>query len=128
MVRKALKGVRGLYHLAANPNLRMQKKSDFNLINFEGTRTIFAEVAKHDVEVVVYTSTESILTGNARRNKLVDAAVERRLNEMPDPYCRSKFQRHSRLAEKGLPVVIGCLRYLCWFRGSHDYTANANDP
>lgn len=106
----------------------MQKKSDLNLINFEGTRTIFTEVAKHDVEVVVYTSTESILTGNARRNKLVDAAVERRLNEMPDPYCRSKFQRHSRHAEKGLPVVIGCLRYLCWFRGSHDYTANANDP
>lgn len=60
----------------------MQKKSDFNLVNFEGTRTIFAEVAKHDVEVVVYTSTESILTGNARRNKLVDAAAERGLNEI----------------------------------------------
>lgn len=58
------------------------EKSDFNLVNFEGIRTIFAEVAKHDVEVVVYTSTESILTGNARRNKLVDAAAERRLNEM----------------------------------------------
>ena len=41
----------------------------------------------------MYTSTESILTGNARRNKLVDAAAERRLNEMPGPYCRSKFQR-----------------------------------
>lgn len=67
------------------------EKSDLNLVNFEGTRTIFAEVAKHDVDVVVYTSTESILTGNARRNKLVDVAAERRLNEMPDPYCRSKF-------------------------------------
>ena len=59
VVRKALKGVQRLYHLAANPNLWTQKKSDFNLVNFEGTRTIFAEVAKHDIEVVVYTSTQS---------------------------------------------------------------------
>ena len=44
VVRKALKGVQRLYHLAANPNLWTAKKSDFNLVNFEGTRTIFAEV------------------------------------------------------------------------------------
>jgi len=48
------------------------EKGDFNLVNFEGALTIFAEVAKHDIEVVVYTSAESILTGNARRNRLVE--------------------------------------------------------
>ena len=86
-MRKALKGVQRLYHLAANPNLWAQRKSDFNLVNFEGTRTIFAEAAKQDLEVIVYTSTESILTGNARRDTLVDAAVVRKLSEMLGPYC-----------------------------------------
>lgn len=108
-VRKAFKGVQRLYHLAANPNLWAPKKSDFNRVNFEGTRAIFAEAAKHDIEVVVYTSTESILTGNARRSRLVDADVERVLSEMPGPYCRSKFlaeQEAFKAAEKGLPVVI----------------------
>ena len=109
VVRKALKGVHRVYHLAANPNLWALRKSDFNLVNFEGTRTIFAEVAKHDIEVVVYTSTESILTGSAHRNRQVDASVERTLSEMPGPYCRSKFlaeQAAFKAAEKGLPVVI----------------------
>ncbi len=109
IVRKALKGVQRLYHLAANPNLWAQRKSDFNLVNFEGTRTIFAEAAKQDLEVIVYTSTESILTGNARRDTLVDAAVVRKLSEMPGPYCRSKFlaeQEAFKAAKKGLPVVI----------------------
>ncbi len=108
-VHKAFKGVQRVYHLAANPNLWTKNKSDFNLVNFEGTRTIFAEVAKHDIEVVVYTSTESILTGNTRWNRLVDATVERTLNEMPGPYCRSKFlaeQVALKAAESGLPVVI----------------------
>lgn len=83
IVRKALKGVQRLYHLAANPNLWAQRKSDFNLVNFEGTRTIFAEAAKQDLEVIVYTSTESILTGNARGDTLVNAAVVRKLSECP---------------------------------------------
>ena len=85
------------------------EKSDFNLVNLEGTRTIFAEVAKHDIEVVVYTSTESILIGNALRNKPVGATVERTLNEMPGPYCRAKFlaeQEAFKAEGKGLSVVI----------------------
>lgn len=109
VVRKALKGVQRLYHLAANPNLWAAKKSDFNRVNFEGTRTIFAEVAKHDIEAIVYTSTESILTGNTRRNGVVDATKERTLNEMSGPYCRSKFlaeQEAFKAAEKGMSVVI----------------------
>lgn len=33
-------------------------------------------MAKHDIEVVVYTAAESILAGNTCRNKLVDASSE----------------------------------------------------
>jgi len=108
-VRKALKGVHRVYHLAANPNLWAARKSDFHRVNLEGTQTIFAEVAKQDIEVIVYTSTESILSGNGRRYRPIDAEVERTLKEMPGPYCRSKFlaeQEAFKAAESGLPVVI----------------------
>lgn len=109
VIRKALKGVQRVYHLAANPNLWSQKKSDFNLVNFEGTRTIFAEAAKHDLEVIVYTSTESIVTGNSRRNGSAFSALECKLNEMPGPYCKSKLLAELeaiKAAESGMPVII----------------------
>lgn len=109
VVRKALAGVQRVYHLAANPNLWARDKNDFNLINFEGTRTIFAEAVKCDIEVVVHTSTESILTGNANKNNHSNIDVARTLSEMPGPYCRSKFlaeQEAFRAARNGLPVVI----------------------
>ncbi len=109
VVRCALKGVRRVYHLAANPNLWAVKKSDFNRVNFEGTRTIFAEVAKHDIEVVVYTSTESILTGNVDKDSFFAVEMERKLGQMPGPYCRSKYlaeQEAFKAAQAGMPVVV----------------------
>ncbi|GKS69889.1 hypothetical protein W03_18930 [Nitrosomonas sp. PY1] len=94
--------------MAANPNLWTHDKSHFNQIDFEGTRTVLAAVAKCDIEVMAYTSTESI----APRNALIDelaAPVQRTLAEMPDPYCRSKFlaeQEAYRAIGQGMPVII----------------------
>ncbi len=108
-VCKALKGVRHLYHLAANPNLWANDKEEFQRVNFEGTCTIFEEAAKHDLERIVYTSTESILTGSSNIDVSVDSEVKRKVNEMPGPYCRSKFlaeQEAFKAAHKGQPVVI----------------------
>lgn len=108
-VRKALKGVHRLYHLAANPNLWTHDKKDFRRVNYEGTCTVLREAAKCNLEIIVYTSTESILTGKARHEAMVDAAVKRVIQEMPGPYCRSKFlaeQAAFKAAENGLPVVI----------------------
>ncbi len=109
VVRRALKGVQRLYHLAANPNLWARDKGDFRRVNYEGTCTVLQEAARMDLEVVVHTSTESILTGNTRRTQLVDAAAQRIFDEMPGPYCRSKFlaeQAAFDAAKSGLPVVI----------------------
>lgn len=109
IVRQALKGVQRLYHLAGNPNLWAVDKKDFQRVNYEGTCTVFREAAKQDLEVVVYTSTESILTGNARIDGPIEANVQRVLNEMPGPYCRSKFlaeQAAFQAARDGLSVVI----------------------
>lgn len=108
-VKKALKDVHRLYHLAANPNLWTYDKKDFRQVNYEGTRTVLHEAAQCDLEVIVYTSTESILTGKARHEATVDAAAKRVIQEMPGPYCRSKFlaeQAAFKAAEDGLPVVI----------------------
>ncbi len=109
VIRHALKGVDRLYHLAANPNLWARDKKDFQRVNHEGSLNVFKEAAKKDLEVIVYTSTESILTGNVRSNAPVNASVQRRLNEMPGPYCRSKFlaeQAAFKAAKDGLPVVV----------------------
>ena len=109
MVRKALKGVQRMYHLAANPNLWAKDKREFQRVNFEGTRTILEEAAKHDLERIVYTSTESILTGSTNMSVSVDSEVQRMVEEMPGPYCRSKFlaeQAAFKAAHDGLPVVI----------------------
>lgn len=109
VVREALDDVQRLYHLAGNPNLWAVDKKDFQRVNYEGTCTIFKEAAKKDLEVVVYTSTESILTGSAQINAPVYSDVLRVLKEMPGPYCRSKFlaeQAAFQAASDGLPVVI----------------------
>lgn len=109
VVRRALKDVRRLYHLAGNPNLWACDKKDFQRINYKGTCIVFKEVAKKDLDVVIYTSTESILTGKDQIDAPVESSVQRMLNEMPSPYCRSKFlaeQAAFQAARDGLPVVI----------------------
>lgn len=108
-VRRALKGVQRLYHLAGNPDLWAQDKRVFKQVNYEGTRTVLSEAAQADLEVVVYTSTESILTGKKQGERPIDSSIQRELHEMPGPYCRSKFlaeQLAFDAARKGLPVVI----------------------
>ena len=108
-VRNALKGVQRLYHLAANPNLWANDKREFQYVNYEGTCTILREAAKCNLEKIIYTSTESILTGSTNIDEQVDAEVQRLVKEMPGPYCRSKFlaeQEAFKAAHNGLPVVI----------------------
>ena len=108
-VKKALNGVDRLYHLAANSNLWAHDKKDFRRVNYEGTCTVLREAGKLNLEVIVHTSTESILTGKAPHETLVDAAVRKSIHDMPGPYCRSKFlaeQAAFQAAKDGLPVVI----------------------
>lgn len=107
-VRRALKGVQRCYHLAANPELWAQDKRVFQQLNYEGTSTVLSEAARADLEVLVYTSTESILTSKREDNPINSSAM-RELKEMPGPYCRSKFlaeQAAFKAARDGMPVVI----------------------
>ncbi|MGH6933841.1 MAG: NAD-dependent epimerase/dehydratase family protein [Dongiaceae bacterium] len=109
-VAGALKGVDRLYHLAANPNLWAPDPNDFYETNFRGTETVLAAAARTNLERIVYTSTESILKSRRRRNPdLIDETVAWTVDDMPGPYCRSKFlaeQAAIRAAGSGCPVVI----------------------
>jgi dihydroflavonol-4-reductase len=112
---RALTGVDRLYHLAANPNLWNRDRAVFARINHEGTRQVLAAAARSRVSRIVYTSTESILkscrvsTRDSRRAGLANETVALDLDDMPGPYCRSKFlaeQEALAASRNGLPVVV----------------------
>lgn len=108
-VRQALRGVDRLYHLAANPNLWAPRRAEFVRTNLEGTRVVLAQAAGADLERIVHCSTESILKGRSRSSAEIEETVALRVEDMPGPYCRSKFlaeQEALAAAGRGLPVVV----------------------
>lgn len=112
-VRQAMQGVDRVFHLAANPNLWAPDAKQFHEVNYLGTCRVLEEAARQSVKRVVYTSTESILKSKhvSRRaaRTVIDETARLTLNDMPGPYCRSKFlaeeEAHS-AAAAGLPLVI----------------------
>ena len=107
-VERALDGMDRLYHLAADPNLWLPDEAQFLAVNLEGTRNVLAAAARHDLERVVYTSTESILRGR-RGGGVMDESTCAKLTDMPGPYCKSKFLAEREAlaaAERGLPIII----------------------
>ncbi len=110
-VRQALAGVQNLYHLAGNPNLWAPCKTDFETANFMGTHTILQEAARCNLNRIIFTSTESILAAckESQTRGFVNESVKSCIDDMPGPYCRSKFmaeQEAMSAAQNGLPIVI----------------------
>lgn len=110
LVREAMRNIDQVFHLAANPNLWAPDKRSFFLVNYEGTKVILEEAERAGVSRVVHTSTESILKGRRRGERPpVGEEVRRTIDDMPGPYCRSKFlaeQAAFAAHRRGLPVVI----------------------
>ena len=110
-VDAALAGAARLYHLAGNPNLWARPKSTFDDNNHFGTAVVMQRAARANLDRIVYTSTESILKSYKQRlgGGLIDESVQLSADDMPGPYCRSKFlaeQEAMAAARRGLPVVI----------------------
>lgn len=108
VVRQAMKGVRRVYHLAAYTDLWARNKQIFQQINYDSTCTVLREAMRAEVEVVVHTSTESILT---RQNEADQPGTSpsAELSVAVGPYCRSKLlaeQAAFEAASNGLSVVI----------------------
>lgn len=109
-VAQAVAGMDWVFQLAADPNLWHRDKASFDVVNHEGARLVIDSAGAAGARRIVYTSTESILKGTRRgQGGTVDESVERRLSDMPGPYCRAKFlgeQAAFRAAARGLPVVV----------------------
>lgn len=110
LVQTAIKGIDQVFHLAANPDLWIPQKQEYQTINVDGTRIVLEEAAKAGVNRFIHTSTESILKGHRKETSgPVDEEVSRTLQDMPGPYCRSKYlaeQEAKAAATYGLPVII----------------------
>lgn len=107
-VADAVRGGRWVYHLAANPNLWVRDRSEFDAVNHRGTVHVLDAALAAGAERVLHTSTESILT-RARGAGPIGEDVEVGLADAVGPYCRSKLRAENEAmarARAGRPVVV----------------------
>jgi dihydroflavonol-4-reductase len=108
-VRRAMKGVRYVFHVAADYRLSARHRAEIYAANVVGTRTIMEEALRARVERVVYTSSVATLsphTGDGPADETFPLAE----HEAIGAYKRSKVAAE-RLVEamcrdRGLPAVI----------------------
>ena len=107
-VEQAMRGARVVYHLAANPNLWVRDRRDFEAVNHQGTIHVLDAARDAGAERILHTSTESILTC-ARGTGPIAEDVEVGLDDAVGPYCRSKLEAENEAmarARSGWPVVV----------------------
>lgn len=106
-IRRAMKGVTHVYHVAGVTSLRSTREKYFR-VNVEGTRVVLAEALRAGVEKAVLTSSVSAL-GPAPDGVTADETQIDGLNGISLPYPESKLEAEVqalRLAAQGLPLVI----------------------
>jgi dihydroflavonol-4-reductase len=105
-VRRAMRGVERVFHLAGSTSLRAPIDALFR-INVQGTRIVLEEALRAGVQRVVYTSSIAAV-GPAPRGTVADESQIFR-GGYGLPYMDSKHEAEVealRLAARGLPVVI----------------------
>jgi dihydroflavonol-4-reductase len=107
-LRRALRGVDRVFHVAGTTNVRASP-AELSRVNVEGTRTVMEEALHAGVERVVHTSSIGAVGPAAP-----GGAVDERSPFPPGlgvPYADSKHAAETealRVAAHGLPVVIVC--------------------
>jgi dihydroflavonol-4-reductase len=105
-LRRALRGVHRVFHVAGTTNLRASA-AELSRVNVEGTRTVMEEALRAGVERVVHTSSIGAVGPAPPRG-----AVDERTpfpSGIGVPYAESKHAAETealRVAARGLPVVI----------------------
>jgi dihydroflavonol-4-reductase len=107
-LRRAVAGVRHLFHVAADYRLWAPHPEELYRSNVDGTRSILEEAAQAGTERIVYTSTVGAL-GIPKDGTpgTEDSSVA--LDDMVGPYKRSKFLAERvalDLAAGGAPIVV----------------------
>jgi nucleoside-diphosphate-sugar epimerase len=97
----AVRGCRGVVHLAGLPQLWLKRRGHYRRVHEDGTANILEEAARADCRRIVHVSSATIwpLPGQAVC----------RWRDAYGPYSRSKLraERHAlRLAQQGAPIVV----------------------
>jgi dihydroflavonol-4-reductase len=106
-VRKAMKGVDRVFHVAGLVSTRAADADRLYEVNVKGTRTVLEEALRANVERVVYTSSCAAI-GPAELGKTTDERQLFTAGHLGIPYVNSKHEAEVeafRLAARGLPVV-----------------------
>lgn len=108
-VRDAMRGVKRLYHAAADYRLYVPRPQEMFEVNVKGTANVMEAAAAEGVERVVYTSSVATL-GCASSGVSADETSLGAPDDMIGPYKKSKFEAESEVRRyidtEGLPVVI----------------------
>src|SRR5436853_3321721 len=104
---RAMKGVKRVFHVAADYRLWAKRKQDIYDSNVGGTKNLLNAAKRAGVEQLIYTSTVATIAVDRpqRPNEFTDAKLE----EMVGHYKRSKWmaEREALAAAKsGLPVIV----------------------
>jgi dihydroflavonol-4-reductase len=105
-VRRALRGVERVFHVAGSTNLRLSAAEALR-INAEGTRVVLEEALREGVERAVYTSSVAAI-GPAERGGTLDerATYPDRLG-IPYPDSKHAAELEAlQIGARGLPVVL----------------------
>jgi dihydroflavonol-4-reductase len=107
-VRTAMRGARYVFHLAANPNLWVRDRREFEAVNHRGTVHVLDAAIAERAERIVHVSTESILTCARATGPIAEDVVVTE-SDAVGPYCLSKLraEREAMIrADAGHPVLI----------------------
>ena len=106
---RALRGVRRIFHVAADYRLWTRHPDEIYETNVEGTRRLFEIAARLGMERVVYTSTVATIAVPSDGGSLPNEESRAGLEQMIGHYKRSKFLAEleaKKAAAAGVPVVI----------------------
>ncbi|HEV3144030.1 MAG TPA: hopanoid-associated sugar epimerase, partial [Gemmataceae bacterium] len=104
---RAMKGVKRVFHVAADYRLWAKRKQDIYDSNVCGTKNLLDAAKRAGVEQLIYTST--VATIAVDRPQLPNESTDARLEEMVGHYKRSKWMAEKEAlnaAKSGLPVIV----------------------
>src|SRR6266446_1292872 len=106
-LERAMKGVKRVFHVAADYRLWAKRKQDIYDSNVGGTKNLLEAAKRASVEQLIYTSTVATIAVDRPQhpNEFTDAKLE----EMVGHYKRSKWMAEKEAlgaAKSGLPVIV----------------------
>jgi dihydroflavonol-4-reductase len=104
---RAMKGVKRVFHVAADYRLWAKRSKDIYESNVGGTKNLLVAAESAGVEQFIYTST--VATIAVDRPQLPNETTETQLDEMVGHYKRSKWmaeQEVLKAAKNGAPIVV----------------------